>query len=231
MAEENKPQEIEKTEEKKEEQEKPQIERKEEGWTEKKPVEQKPEERPKEDKKQEKQEEKKEEWKEFVIPLGKKHRKTVRYRKTPKAVKTVKEFILRHMKVYDRDSRKIKLDKYLNEFLWSRGIRNPPSKVKVKAMKDGENVKVELIELSGKFKFKKEKLERREQKAKPVEKKKSIETPAPEKTEEEKAEEKEKKAAVVEAGQKMEKAAAKQMKHQSKVSKQPKRQKRMALAK
>jgi|SRR3990172_1785559 len=179
-------------------------------------------------------------WKEFIIPLRRKFKKTARYKRTPKAIRAIKEFLVRHMKVYERDLDKVKLDKYLNEFVWTRGIRNPPSKVKIKAIIDGDVIRAELSELSEKLKFKKSKLERRENKVASVAKKEP-EQKLEEKTEEEKSEEetrrrgamleKEKKAAVVEAGQKIEKAAAKQAKHQAKVSKQPKHQRRMALQK
>ncbi len=103
--------------------------------------------------------------KEYVIPLREKYRHVARYKKTPKAVKSVKEFLVRHMKVYDRDLRKIKIDKYLNEYLWFRGIKHPPHKVKVKAVKEGDIVRVELSELPEKLKFKKAREERRESKA------------------------------------------------------------------
>ena len=194
-----------------------------------------------EKKKEAKPAERKEEkaWKEFIIPLRRKFRKTVSYNRAPKAIKVIKEFLVRHMKVYDRDLRKIKLDKYLNEFVWNRGIKNPPAKIKVKAFIDGDFIRVELVELTEKLKFKKGKLEKREKSTAPAPKKEEL-AEVTEKTEEtrpsvakleEKAEEKEKKAAVVEAGQKMEKFAEKQAKHQTKISKQPKRQRRMALQK
>jgi ribosomal protein L31E len=40
---------------------------------------------------------------EYVIPLRNKCMTVVRYKKAPKAVKVVKEFIAKHMKVEDRD--------------------------------------------------------------------------------------------------------------------------------
>ncbi len=177
--------------------------------------------------------EKEKSWKEFIIPLRRKFKKTASYRRAPKAIRAIKEFLVRHMKIYDRDLKKIKLDKYLNEFIWTRGIKNPPAKIKVRAAVEGDLIRVELSELTEKLKFKKGKLEKREKAAEVVSKKARPEAAAevPEKTETEKTEEKEKKAAVVEAGQKMEKAAAKKMKHEMKISKQPKRQRRMALEK
>lgn len=178
---------------------------------------------------------------EYTIPLREKSRVVPRYKKTPKTIRTIKEFLIRHMKIYDKDLKKIKLDKYLNEYLWSRGIKNPPHKIKVKAIKEGEIVKVELVELPEKLRFKKAREEKIEKKTKEVvEKKKKEEleekikkeVEKPEEKPEEKIEEKEKKAAVVEAGKELEKVAAKQMKHLAggKV-KEPKRQRRMALQK
>ena len=171
---------------------------------------------------------------EFIIPLRRKFKKTASYRRAPKAIRAIKEFLVRHMKIYDRDLKKIKLDRYLNEYIWTRGIKNPPAKIKIKAVVEGDFIRVELAELPERLKFRKEKLEKREKKAeKVIPKKEELEELAkvPEKTEGEKAEEKEKKAAVVEAGKKLEKLAEKQAKHQTKISKQPKRQRRMALEK
>ncbi len=181
----------------------------------------------------EKKEEKKETetWKEFIIPLRRKFSKTARYRRVPKAIRAIKEFLVRHMKVYDRNLKKVKLDKYLNEFIWTRGIRNPPAKIKVRAVIDGDFIRAELVELTDKLKFKKARLEKREKTRPSVAELKKEPEKGEEKTEEEKIEEKEKKAAVVEAGQKMEKIEAKRMKHEAKISKQPKHQRRMALAK
>ncbi|MEK6835469.1 MAG: hypothetical protein AABX55_00395, partial [Nanoarchaeota archaeon] len=44
----------------------------------------------------------------------------------------LKEFIARHMKVENRDLNKVKIDKDLNQFMWARGIRKHPHKIKVK---------------------------------------------------------------------------------------------------
>ena len=173
---------------------------------------------------------------EYTIPLRKRYQHVPRYKKTPKAIKTIKEFLARHMKVYDRDLNKIKLDKYLNEFVWFRGIKNPPHKIKIKAIKEGDIVKAELVELPGNLKFKKLREEKREKTGEEISKKKKIEkeeTPAEEKrTEKEIKEEKEKVKAGEEAGKQIEKAAAKQMKSQTAgKTKQPKRQIRKALEK
>ena len=172
---------------------------------------------------------------EYIIPLRNKWKKVPRYKRANKAIKAIKEFLARHMKIRDRDLDKIKLDKYLNEFVWTRGIRKPPIKVKVKAVKEGDIVRVELSDMPEKMKFKKARLEKREKEAAEIGKKKKKEEKPEEKTmektEEEKKEEKEKTKAGEEAGKELGKAAARTTKHQTKVSKQPKRQKRKALAK
>lgn len=71
----------------------------------------------------------------YVIPLKKEWSKVPSYKRTRKAIVAIKEFIAKHMKVYDRDLDKIKLDSYLNNEIWARGSRNAPTRVKVRAIK------------------------------------------------------------------------------------------------
>lgn len=177
---------------------------------------------------------------EYIINLRNSVGKVPIYKRTPKAVKTIKEFLARHMKVYDRDLNKIKIDKYLNEFLWARGIKNPQTRIKIRAVKEGEIVRAELSEVPETLKFKILRENKRDEKAaaaisKTKKEEKSDNKEEAEKTEEEKKEktedEKEKKSAVVEAGKQMEKAAMKRAKHETKGKKEPKRQQRMALQK
>ncbi len=173
---------------------------------------------------------------EYIIPLRSKWKKVPRYKRANKAIKTIKEFLVRHMGIRDRDLNKVKLDKYLNEFVWTRGIRKPPIKIKVKAIKEGNLVRAELFEMPEKMKFKKARLEKREKKATEMGKKRKKEEKPEEKIEEKieeekKEEEKEKAKAGEEAGKEMGKAAAKQVKHRAEKIKQPKRQQRKALAK
>lgn len=178
---------------------------------------------------------------EYTIPLREKCRSVPRYKKANKAIKTIKEFVAKHMKVYDRDLRKIKIDKYLNEMVWFRGIRKPPAKIKVRVVKEGDIVRVEAVDMLNNIKFKKAKEEKREKEALEIgEKKKPEEKPEEARKEDEekkegeekKEEEKEKKAAVVEAGKQIEKAAARQAKHmKGGKTKEPKHQRRMALQK
>lgn len=172
---------------------------------------------------------------EYTIPLRKEWGKVPRYKRANKAMKAIKEFLARHMKVEERDLKKIKLDKYLNEEVWFRGIKKPPAKIKIKARKENGIVKAELAEMPETLRFKKAREEKEKTKAsEAVEAKKKTEKKEEkdeEKTEEQKREEKEKTAAVAESMEKMEKDAAKKLKHQTKQSKQPKHRQRVALQK
>ncbi|OKY79202.1 MAG: Ribosomal protein L31E [Candidatus Methanohalarchaeum thermophilum] len=77
------------------------------------------------------------------IPLGK-VRKHSRHSRANKAVKVAKEELSKHLKL-DKDD--IYLDQGINEKIWENGIQNPPSKIKVRAMKFEDGVaEVELAE-------------------------------------------------------------------------------------
>lgn len=166
---------------------------------------------------------------EYIIPLRARGQAVPRYKKTPKAIKTIKEFLAKHMKIKDRDLKKIKIDKYLNEQMWARGIKRPPHKIKIRATKEGEIVKVELVDYSTKLKFKKLREIRLKETAEGKKKKKVEKVEEVPKTEEQKKEESEKKEeekektkAGEESMQKIEKATAKQMKHMVGGKKMPK---------
>ena len=151
--------------------------------------------------------------KQYTIPLRKEWLKLQRYRRAGRAAKAIKEYIARHMKVPDRDTNKIKLDVYSNMQLWKNGRTNPPSKVKVRAIKEGDVVKVELLDIQQAIKFKKirhEKLHKKEEKKSTP---KPAETKQPEKTQEEVKEEKEKEQSVAQAAQEAAHQTAKQQKH------------------
>jgi len=105
----------------------------------------------------------------YVIPLRREWEKAPRYKRAKKAVKAVKEFLAQHMKVRDRDLKKIKIQRWLNMKLWERGIKKPPARIKVKAIKEGEIVRAELAELPKKAKME---LEKEQKKKEAAEKKK-----------------------------------------------------------
>jgi len=171
---------------------------------------------------------------EYTIPLRKSTNKVPSYKKANKAIRTIKEFLAKHMKVADRDLNLVKIDKYLNETIWHQGIKHPPSKIKVKAIKEDGIVRVEAVEMSTNIKFKKLRAEKVENQSKEIAKKKKSE-----KVEEnvdkdkdgveDKKEEKEDKAATVEAEEKIEKAKAKEMKHTTD-EKSPKEKKNLKVS-
>lgn len=67
----------------------------------------------------------------YIIPLKADVIKTACYRRSNKAVRLIREFIVKHVK-----SSNVIIKKEVNEFVWARGAKNPPSKVKVKVVKD-----------------------------------------------------------------------------------------------
>lgn len=74
----------------------------------------------------------------YVIPLRKEWLKTVKYKRAKKAVRAIKEFLMRHMKAAEMD--KVKIGTYLNLELWKHSIKRPPSRVKITATKDDKGV-------------------------------------------------------------------------------------------
>jgi large subunit ribosomal protein L31e len=88
----------------------------------------------------------------YTIPLGKALIMPPR-RRAPRAMRMIRAFIVKHMKVptraeeEDEEAPKLTLTNELNERIWGRGIEKPPRKIRVRATKDKEgNVTVHLAE-------------------------------------------------------------------------------------
>ncbi len=94
----------------------------------------------------------------FIINLRREFSKKPNYKRSKKAVTAVKEYIQKHLKVDD-----VKIGKNLNLKIWERGRKNPPPKIKVKAVVEEDIAYVELPE----FEFD---IHRAEEKTKKVEK-------------------------------------------------------------
>lgn len=75
----------------------------------------------------------------YTIPLRKSFTEAAPKKRTPRAVKAIKAFIVKHCKVED-----VKIGPQLNTQLWARGITNPPARVTVDVDIDGAVAKVEL---------------------------------------------------------------------------------------
>jgi large subunit ribosomal protein L31e len=149
---------------------------------------------------------------EYVIPLRRYWIIIPYYKRASRAVKTIKEFIAKHMKVPERNTDNVKLDTYLNHEIWARGIRSPPSRIKVRATKEGDIVKVELLELPEKLKFLKARHEKIQKITGKESKEKVNEEKKEEKTEEQKKDESEKEK----AGEEQQLKESKQEKHTEK---------------
>lgn len=170
---------------------------------------------------------------EYTVPLRKEFLKVPEYKRANKAVKAIREFMVRHMKVYDKDLKKIKIDKILNNEIRFRGIKKPPVKIKVKAKKyDNGIVRVELAEIPKIIQYKLDRQKREKEKTEKAKPKKIIkkeETKGKEETKETKETE-EKKEAVKEAGLKAAEQQAHQARHITGTKETPKPH-RMALQK
>ncbi len=65
-----------------------------------------------------------------------------RSRRANYAIRIVRKFISRHMKVPEEN---VWIDNRVNEEIWKRGIEKPPSRITVKAIKFEEEETVEVL--------------------------------------------------------------------------------------
>jgi len=169
---------------------------------------------------------------EYIVPLRRGWQKVPEWKRANKAVKTLKEFIVKHMKVYDRDLRKARVDVLLNNEIRFRGVKKPPASIKVKAIKyDDGYVDVKLVNLPKHIEFQiaRDAKKQVEMIKKASEKKEPEVEVKEEKTAEEKQDTKEKEESSKIATEQMEKQQAKQMKHTSKTSQETPKIQRKAL--
>jgi programmed cell death protein 5 len=83
----------------------------------------------------------------FTIPLTI-TKQVPRTKRAPRAIKEIKDYVRQHMtdKSADKEEREkeVWIDYRVNELIWSKGIENPPSRVRVKAIRFEDG----LIEVS-----------------------------------------------------------------------------------
>lgn len=96
-----------------------------------------------------------------------------RIRRTKRAINMIREFAQRHMKSDD-----VKIDRSLNEVMWERGIRKPPRKIRVKMVKDEDDVVT--VSLYSEEVKEEEKVEKKAKAETVAEKAKEVEVLAPE---------------------------------------------------
>jgi len=109
----------------------------------------------------------------YIIPL-KKAKLGPSSQAAPKAVKQVRSYLTKHMKVHSED---IWIDDSLNQELWSQGKYKIPSKMRVRAVKfDDGVVEVTLPEI-GEKKSRRELLKEEKEKKEPILRREEAEMP------------------------------------------------------
>ena len=107
----------------------------------------------------------------YVIPLTDAWKAAYK-RRAKKCVAVIKQFASKHMK---KDLKSVKIGSKLNDLVWSRGIKSPPRKVKVRVLNNEDSVWVGLqdeklvFEVEAEKKAEEEKKKVKEDKAKKTE--------------------------------------------------------------
>ena len=70
----------------------------------------------------------------YMVPLRRAF-EAPKYRRTKVAVRIIREFTTRHMKATE-----VKIEKGVNEQIWSRGITNPPRRIRLEMERDEDGV-------------------------------------------------------------------------------------------
>lgn len=73
----------------------------------------------------------------YTIPLRRAFLKAPRYKRAKRAVREVKYFLEKHMKVAPEN---LKISNYINLEIWKHGMKNPPSRVRVNVKKDDKGI-------------------------------------------------------------------------------------------
>ncbi len=84
---------------------------------------------------------------ELIVPLRRAWNIT-RFKRAPRAMQIIREEVIRHCKVQEDET--IYIDETVNKHIWSRGIENPPRKVRLLLIRhdvpDMPDVEVRLFE-------------------------------------------------------------------------------------
>ncbi len=79
----------------------------------------------------------------YNVPLG--HVKDIpRTKRAPYAIKQIRDFVVRHMKV-DEEDEELYIAPAVNEAVWARGIQKPPSHIRIRVIRYEEE---DLVEVS-----------------------------------------------------------------------------------
>jgi len=78
----------------------------------------------------------------YSLRLKHKMKKYPRWLRAKKAMKYIRKFLSRHMKVPPEN---VKIDASINEKVWERGAQKPPTRIRIRAVKfDDGTVEAEL---------------------------------------------------------------------------------------
>jgi len=73
----------------------------------------------------------------YTVPFSKViyGRRIPRSKRTPRAMKHLREFVKRHLRCED-----VRIDSLVNEHMWARGIQKPPKKIRIRVVKTEEDI-------------------------------------------------------------------------------------------
>ena len=69
---------------------------------------------------------------ELIVPLRNAWNIT-RFKRAPRAMQIIKDHVIQHLKVTENET--VYIDNSVNEYIWSRGIENPPRKVRLQVIR------------------------------------------------------------------------------------------------
>ncbi len=75
----------------------------------------------------------------YTINLRREWLKAPKWKRAKKAVKALKEFVMRHLHV-----KVVKISNAVNNLIWKRGAKNPPHHITVKVRKEKDTAYVDL---------------------------------------------------------------------------------------
>ena len=83
---------------------------------------------------------------ELIVPLRNAWNIT-RFKRAPRAMQIIKNHVIQHLKVTENET--VYIDNSVNEYIWSRGIENPPRKVRLHVIRHDDPefpIEVKLFE-------------------------------------------------------------------------------------
>ncbi len=69
---------------------------------------------------------------ELIVPLRNAWNIT-RFKRAPRAIQIIKDHVIQHLKVKPEED--VYIDPSVNEHIWSRGIENPPRKIRLQVIR------------------------------------------------------------------------------------------------